>query len=297
MRGVASFVMRGRWQATVIIVVGALLPLLNVFSGAALALVTLRRGSREGLRLMLMSAALACIPFAVMTASVAPALGLLALFWAPLWVLATALRVTVSLADALRLAVLIAALALLGFNGYVGDATAWGRALLEQVLTPLLTPLGLTERDPQGVAQLFDYMAPLVLGLLFANTLASLLCCLLLGRWWQALLYNPGGFRREYHELRLGRPTTLVALLICGLALTFRTPWLLAWSLLLMVIYTLQGLAVAHGIVAKAGLARSWLVGLYVLAFFALPQMLVLLCLLGASDAWGDFRARYKTSG
>lgn len=296
MRWLASFTMRGLWQAALVIVVGSLAPLLNVFSGAALALVTLRRGSREGLYLTLMAAVLASVPFALMSGTVMPVLGLLALFWSPLWLLSSALRITVCLADALRLAVLITALAVLGFNVYIGDATAWGHALMEQILTPLLTQLGMVKSDPHSVSQLFDYMAPLVLGLLFANSLASVLCCLLLGRWWQALLYNPGGFRREFHELRLGRLTTLIALPIWVLALTVRTPWLIAWAFSLMVVYALQGLAVVHGVVARAHLAKTWLVGLYVIAFFALPQLLLILCIVGAIDAWGDFRARYKVA-
>ncbi|MEZ5581549.1 MAG: hypothetical protein R3F37_01040 [Candidatus Competibacteraceae bacterium] len=74
----------------------------------------------------------------------------------------------------------------------------------------MLTQMGLLERDPQTLQQLLDYLAPMVVGLIFANGLASLLCGLLLGRWWQALLFNPGGFSREFHELRLdGKPPGL----------------------------------------------------------------------------------------
>ncbi|NJN46815.1 MAG: hypothetical protein HC808_10425 [Candidatus Competibacteraceae bacterium] len=57
----------------------------------------------------------------------------------------------------------------------------------------------------------------------------------------------------------------------------------------------MQGLAVSHGVVAKAGMARFWLIGLYVLMILALPQMLLLLCLLGIIDAWGDVRARFSS--
>lgn len=96
--------------------------------------------------------------------------------------------------------------------------------------------------------------------------------------------------------MRLGRLTTLIALPIWVLALTVRTPWLIAWAFSLMVVYALQGLAVVHGVVARAHLAKTWLVGLYVIAFFALPQLLLILCIVGAIDAWGDFRARYKVA-
>ncbi|MEZ5581550.1 MAG: hypothetical protein R3F37_01045 [Candidatus Competibacteraceae bacterium] len=61
MRSLASFVMRGRSQAAMILVVAGVLPLLNLFSGAALALVTLRRGALEGLLTLLLSAAIAAV--------------------------------------------------------------------------------------------------------------------------------------------------------------------------------------------------------------------------------------------
>ena len=278
-----------------VIVVAGVMPLLNLFSGAALALVTLRQGAREGLITLLLSTAIAGILLGLMAGSVMPAVVLLGLFWLPLWGLAVTLRYTVSLAQALRLSVLLAALAMLIFAFTLSDATQWGRTLLEQALKPMLIQLGLAEREPQILDQLLDYLSPLVLGLIVANGLASLLCGLLLGRWWQALLYNPGGFGREFHELRLGRQTAGVTLALCTLAVIINAPWLNNLLLLLVVLYTVQGLAVSHGVVAKAGMARLWLIGLYVLLFLALPQMLMILCLLGVIDAWGDIRARFNS--
>jgi hypothetical protein len=276
-----------------VIVVAGVLPLLNLFSGAALALVTLRKGAWEGLITLLLSAAIAGVLLGVLAGSVLPAVGLLGLFWLPLWGLAATLRYTVSLAQTLLLGALMAALAMLIFAVNVGDTTEWGRMLLERLFKPMLMQMGLAEQEPQILEQLLDYLAPLVLGLLFANGLASLLCSLLLGRWWQAVLFNPGGFGREFHELRLGRQTTWVTVALFVLAAIVKAPWLNNVILLLVVLYTVQGLAVSHGVVAKAGLARIWLIGLYVLMFLALPQMLMLLCLLGVIDAWGDVRARF----
>ncbi|MEE4376314.1 MAG: hypothetical protein V2J55_02215, partial [Candidatus Competibacteraceae bacterium] len=61
MRSLASFVMRGRSQAAMVIVVAGVMPLLNLFSGAALALVTLRQGGREGFITLMLSTAIAGI--------------------------------------------------------------------------------------------------------------------------------------------------------------------------------------------------------------------------------------------
>ncbi|NJN46816.1 MAG: hypothetical protein HC808_10430 [Candidatus Competibacteraceae bacterium] len=204
MRSLASFVMQGRSQAAMVIVVSGVMPLLNLFSGAALALVTLRRGAQEGLITLLLSTAIAGILLGVMAGSAMPTVVLLGLFWLPLWGLAVTLRYTVSLAQTLRLSVLFTALAMLIFALMIGDVTQWGRTLLEQLLKPMLIQLGLAEREPQILEQLLDYLSPLVLGLIFANGLASLLCGLLLGRWWQALLFNPGGIWSRISRTSVG---------------------------------------------------------------------------------------------
>lgn len=293
MQGLASFVMRGRWQAALVIAGMALLPVLNLFSGAALVLVTLRQGLREGLLTGLLGVAASAILLLLLTGSVIPAAGLAGTFWLPLWLLAVILRYTVALDKTLPAALLGVTVAMLAYAAYLGDPTAWGAALLEQVLEPVLAPLGVAG-DAAALAQVRELLAPLILGLIFANILFTILISLLLGRWWQALLYYPGGFRREFHELRLGRPMALMALGVFSLAVLLNQPLLVNLAMLWLVVYALQGVALVHGLVARAGLALGWLIGFYVLLALALPQLAVILCLLSVLDPWADFRARVK---
>src|SRR5690625_6353500 len=53
----------------------------------------------------------------------------------------------------------------------------------------------------------------LVTGLLANVTSFTGVLGLMLGRWWQALLYNPGGFKQEFNGLRLNTPQALVCVL------------------------------------------------------------------------------------
>jgi hypothetical protein len=204
------------------------------------------------------------------------------------------LRSTVALARTLQSALLVAVLVLLVCAIYTTDLAAWGQHWLEQVLNPLLQQLPLTANEQTTLAQGLDALAPLVAGLIIANGLASVLLSLLMGRWWQAVLFNPGGFRTEFHELRLGQPMAIGALLVFGVAWLTKSPLLANVLPLLVVIYALQGIALLHGIANNAKLARGWLVGFYLLLLLALPQVLTLLCLVSISDAWLDFRARIK---
>jgi hypothetical protein len=295
MRAIASFIMRGPVQAACIVVISAVLPLLSVVSGAPLALVTLRQGARAGIVVVVMATALAGLLFWVLFGALAPLLGLLGLLL-PLWLLALVLRHTLSLAATLKVSLLMAALMLLGCAVYVGDLAVWGRTLLEEVMAPFLEQAQLdNERAATTqVLDYLDYLAPITAGLLVASSLLTVLLSLLLGRWWQSLLFNPGGFRKEFQELRLGQLMALIASLIFAAAWLLKLPILTNLVLLVVVIYALQGIALLHGIVSKALLNRFWLVGFYGLILFMPFYVLVLLCLLGFSDAWLDFRERLK---
>ena len=133
-----------------------------------------------------------------------------------------------------------------------------------------------------------------------AAALSSVLASLLLARWWQALLYNPGGFREEFHALRMGRRSSLVALVLFGAGL-FGGGMLEALAtnlaLVAVMLFLFQGLATAHGLAGKLKLATGWLVALYAVLILAPPQMVVVLSALGFADAWVDFRGRVGNRG
>ena len=53
MRGLAEYVMSGRRQAATVVVLFGLIPMLNLLSGAVVALVGLRKGPQEGFLMMM----------------------------------------------------------------------------------------------------------------------------------------------------------------------------------------------------------------------------------------------------
>jgi len=118
----------------------------------------------------------------------------------------------------------------------------------------------------------------------------STVSSLLLARWWQAGLYNPGGFGREFRALRLSRVAAGVAAVLCVAALTVGGEVLQGLALATVALFVFQGLAVVHGVVARRGMATGWLVALYVLVLFLAPQVMAGLTLVGIADAWADFR-------
>lgn len=118
----------------------------------------------------------------------------------------------------------------------------------------------------------------------------------MLGRYWQAVLYNPGGFGREFRAVRLPLVPALV-LLACmligpnfGAGLAMLTP---ICSVPLM----FAGAALLHGLVAQGRLARFWLVGLYVTLLLFMQLIYPLLVVLAIVDSLIDFRGRKSPPG
>jgi hypothetical protein len=136
-------------------------------------------------------------------------------------------------------------------------------------------------------------------GMLVAALVLGLTLSLFLARWWQAALYNPGGFRREFHGLRLGRNFALVTLGTLALSM-MASGWLAEVGanalIVLVAAYLLHGLGLLHGIVAAKGIHVGWLITVYALTLI-LPQSTLLLAVAAFADSWVDIRARIKKDG
>jgi hypothetical protein len=292
MKALASFIMRGRQWAVLVSAVAAVLslylPPLSYISGAAVALVVLRHGAFEG-ALVTAGAVFAAAAFGLVAMGTPmAAAGFLFALWLPLYLAALVLRRTVSLALTFEAAAGLAGIGVLAAFALLGDPGGWWLALLEEFSKEI--PAAALGDQAAEVSRMMT-------GLAAGAALISLLLSLLLARWWQALLYNPGGFRQEFHALRMGRRSRLVALaLFGGASLAGGMVGELSTNLALVAVmlFLFEGMAAVHGVVAKLKLAQGWLVALYVLLFLALPQMVVLLSALGYADAWVDFRSRVK---
>jgi hypothetical protein len=136
-------------------------------------------------------------------------------------------------------------------------------------------------------------------GLVLASLILSALCSLLLARWWQALLVNPGGLQTEFNQLRFGRTVgllTLGVMLFTRFAPDLASDMAAQSVMIVLVPYLFAGLAVLHGLVAQAGRGRAWLIAVYVL-LAVIPQSMLLLAGGGLLDTWIDFRRRFSSTG
>ena len=300
MRALAAYLMRGRIQAIFVTatcaVLALLLPPLSYLSGAGVALVTLRLGSREGVLVMLGAGlALGLLAFAAL-GNPSPGIAYVLVIGLPLGLLGWILRSTQSLALTLSAAAGMGMLTVVGVHIFTSDTASWWLEILNAVVRPALEQAG-ARNDAQQITELLIELSQVLTGLLAAAMMLSLVISLLIGRWWQGMLYNPGGFRQEFHGLHISRVLTLpllgvlaVSVLDKGLAGQIAAELLVV----LLVLYMIQGLALAHRMAARFHAHVAWLIALYALLFVALPKVAIVLAAAGFAATWLNFQVPLK---
>lgn len=295
MRGLADFIMAGRIQAVTaavgFAVLALVLPPVALLSGAAVALVTLRLGLAAGAGVALLSG-LALTILGWVTAGV-PQLGLLFALgqWLAPLLFAELLRRTVSWRLTLQALLLLTLGLLLLAQLLWPEMTATWREALTEGMAPLLAEGGM---PPAQIDEVLDRLAELMNAVLAVAMMLGTAFMLVIGRYWQAALYNPGGFGEEFRALRLGRwPAGLVIGLVLGMLL-LDSRLLGQLALVTAAIFLLQGLALAHGLARLYKWHMGWMVALYVLLL--LPPFstyaVAMLSAFGVIDCFADFRAR-----
>lgn len=278
MRALADFIMRGRTQAAIVALIGHWIPLLGP---ATVALVTLRRGAANGVLILLWAILPAVVllllkqhnALLAVTGVISVYIGALILHRTALWQYALMALVACNTLGALLLALLQ--------PEAVNHMLALCTELFKQLQAQSEQPLGLPVPD-----------TTLVLALLAAMTALSGALGLILARWWQALLYNPGGFAAEFRALRLAPlPAT-----VCAAAVAYcywRGGSTGMWVLVFAQPLLFAGIALVHAFIAARGMGVQWLVMLYI-AMVVLQPLTALLVIVAFCDTWLNFRGRLR---
>ena len=288
MRRLGAYILRGPLQAitvtSVLTMLSLLLPFLAyLLSGVSPSLVTLRHGPIAGLQVIIGSLVVIAV-FAYLTnmspqISTAFALGV----WVPLWLCANILRRTESQGRLVLAAGACGAGYILIMHLIIVDVSQWWETWLDHWITQAL-PAGQVEQ----YREVLTSAAPIMNAMMAAGLVISLVLTILIARWWQALLGNPGGFRKEFHALHL--PKGLLIAVLAGLVMMVvgkSNPGSPALDMLIVLVflYLFQGLAMIHRTVAAKSLSQAWLVAIYAL-LLVVPQTVLLLACLGMVDSW-----------
>ncbi|MCU7960428.1 MAG: DUF2232 domain-containing protein [gamma proteobacterium symbiont of Bathyaustriella thionipta] len=273
-------------------------PPLSILSSATIALVTLRKSAKQGLFLVFVVTLLSGVFYTLVMQQPASQPVVILLGCLSIWLLALLLRLSRRLNVALEAGLLLTTVFLL----ILLLLYPLGGGFWQQQLDVLLQNMqntsgsGLAEDQQELLGQLWLRWAPAGFA---AGIYLQLALTLLLARWWQALLFNPGGFQQEFHALRLHYWVAFVVLaaaLISQLLSSGPSHWAAYILLLFGSGLFIQGLAVVHGVVGKAKAHVAWLIAVYVFMLLALPQVAVLLAFIGLSDRFLDFRMRVNNN-
>ena len=281
MQALAEYIMRGRRQASLAVGLATALPLLFWFGAAGASLVLLRRGWTQAVHI----AVWAFVPAVVWAVYGDP--------YVLLVVAGSLLMAHVLRESASWLRVLLVSL-------LVGLASAWVLSVvyadyIGQIAQALQQNMSMVlgeawdQLDVHMQESLDELLQPVLTGLLAAVVQILSLAGLMLARYWQAALYNPGGFGQEFRSIRL--PAGLAGLLVLCMLLAPRLDVQAAVLMPLCAIpLGVAGMALVHGFVARHKMGRFPLIGFYVGLFLFAQLLYPILIILALADSVFDFR-------
>lgn len=280
MRALAEYAMKGRAQAVIVAVVATGSVLFAWVGAAIVALVTLRKGTRQGSQVLLW-AMLPAVILAVM-GNIGPAVTLVSVTLA-----AAVLRNMQSWQWVLVIAVCAGTLEGLLSIGRLEPVAQLMSETMAQIASE-------SERWKPVMAPWLELplaqMQVLTAGWLSLWSSFWVIVCMLLARWWQASLYNPGGFQSEFHQLRLS-PLMSFGLVAVMLVISSQGVEYQLWALVFTIPFMFAGFALIHGIVARRKLGGNWLAIFYV-SWLLLDPVKGLLIIAAIVDSWVDIRSR-----
>ena len=298
MQRLIRFIMAGRTQAIIIAVLFTILsifiPPIALLSHSTIALVTLRHGWLFGLQISLLASGLLLLFFFTLIEDPIRFTLLILLQWLPVILLASLLMKTVSWQRTLQTTFAMSVIALLLFYYFVPEPENFWLTLLEQTLKPLLIE---AQMPLVKIETLFAETIPWMTGALIAIIMLGWITTLLLARYWQATLYNPKGFAKEFQQISLGKIMALLMIAITILSLINNESKLFSELLLLgMVVFLFQGLSISHAMVNQLKMGKGWLVGLYIFLLLAFQLVIMILAIVGTIDNFAKFRQRFSSA-
>jgi hypothetical protein len=273
MKGLAEYAMHGRRQAIIVVVLTGLFPMIYCLSAAIVGLVNLRKSTTEGLIILLWS----LLPAGLLWIARDNTPIVLMLSTA---ILAQALKHFESWSKVIMLGTVLGILTQLSL--------VWQVDFVEQWVSIVEEAIAMQQSQGIVVEYTADELARLLLSFYGAYNFITVICCLILARWWQAVLYNPGGFKAEFHQLKLepGFAVLLAGFIIAALT---GIPPLDTWLVIMCIPPLLSGLALLHYLAAYKKLGISGIAIAYLLAMFISPMVIV----LGLIDSILNIRKRF----
>lgn len=298
MKLLANFIMKGRAQAVMVATFMALLSLkfapVSLLSSASVALVTLRQGALSGVVLILLASVASALLGALIFGSFQFTLTYVLFLWFPVWAIALILREGRRLSLTVEIAVGLGLLGVAAFYLFHPDPAAFWNELLMRMYEPLHEMLAVAGDE---LKQTIARLSKLMTGVVALGIILSLLFGLFLGRWWQSLLFNPGGFREEFLAIRTHSQVAVVAAVCIAAALALPDSTLkevnINFVVLFFALYSIVGTAALHAAFARLNNSRFMVPFLY-MTLLLIPHVAIAVAIFGLGDTWFKLRDRFS---
>jgi len=227
---------------------------LLVCSAAVVAFVALRHGVLAATQVVAGCTVLLLIASFVLYQSTVHVPLVALVFWLPAILAGVVLAKTVRLEYSVLAIVVCGVIFVLGMTLVVGDTTQFWRSQLSGSADSTVVGSELAETATvdlvleQKRLVVVEGISRMMTGALGVSVMSVALGALFLARSWQAGLFNPGGFQKEFHALSLGKNVALGCFFVIALLLVQGGQ--LAGSLFFVGIFAffVQGLAVIHAL-------------------------------------------------
>ncbi len=299
MRALARFILSGPMQAVSVVfgfaVLSLVFPFMIIFSGAALALVTMQLGLVQSIKVLLISTALIFLGsyFLQGSVSIGPFYA-----WAAAIIVAAVYRNTQSLSMSLQLLTVLGLLTVLLIAVLFPDMQAYWLNLMQNAFKAiekdpaLLAMLQSDQLSPERLEKYLPIIASVMTGVLVSLFVLSTSITVFLARQWSGYQENTRSFREEFVAISLSKVLAGLAIGLLMAALVFKYAILWQLALVCLSIFSLQGMAIVHAFIGQFTNATIGFILVYGLLFIAAPQMVMTLSTLGLVDSFFEFRKR-----
>ncbi len=303
MRSLARYILSGPFQAVAVVFVFALLsfpfPFLVVFSGGALALITLKVGVRQAISVLLISVALVAVSTLLLLGNLTA--GPL-IIWASIVAVSYAYLRFQSLSLALQALTVFGIVLTVLVTALFPDLQAGWLHYLKNLLQAIeqgpsfQIMMQNTGLSLERAEQYLPGIASLMTGMVIAVYLLIVSVTLSFGGWWHDLLDDAQTFHKEFVRFNLGRTLALSVALFVVVALASKAAIFWQLTIVCLSMFFLQGLGLAHAVIGAISKPMLGFVTVYGLLLIVTPQMMLVLASAGVLDGFLDFRKRFLKS-
>jgi len=285
-QAIAKWLVARPHNAVLGLVVTLLLPAPQLISGAVMVLLVLANGARLALIEAFVAAAILAAASLIIGGTLTSVVVLVAGSWVPVVLLVLLLVTMRSLTLTLQVSVIAAVASMLMFQIAVPDQAAFWQPYLD-IMSVAIKEAGLQLDTELLTAEVMTVSAVLVFWMFYT-------AALFIGYWLYRGLPRASVDFGRFRDLNFGRVIALTLAVISVLALVIGVTWLSNVAFVVFVMFMMQGLALVHWLHGEGILPIFAVVSVYLLMPFLQVLLVIVLALIGYTDAWIGFRRRFK---